>query len=531
MKHILLVLAFAIIPIFALAQNFAGNYSLQDPQGTTTLVIRQGASGKVRGTITMDNGAKVDLEGDVKGSEVIGIATIRGGKGSLFKLHFQGAQLIYTMIAVTADNKPDLDHAQQFPFTRQGGGGSPSAAVGGSAAGQVSSGGFSGEYAIQTNSGPLTLSLHEDASGRVTGTMMDTSGGKYTLDGAVNAASGVALGILVAPNGTQAMFKVQPTAEGVGFAFTPPGNKNANLDTAQVFPFKRTGEASAGGGNPLAGGGGASAGDPFTGVFSDGNIYLELQGAGGQYQGQIEFQGQDYPLTAQSPDGRNLRGRFTTGSGRFDFTGSLNGATLSFVTGGTTYQLRREDDTAAGAENPLAGGAPAANPPGGGSAGYNPAPGGGAAGYNPAAGGAADGIQRNPMAPATPGRLSDNNPQSLQWLNHLRGKLLSRLSSYTSGTAGGYSSNERMLLYPNGQFEYYSSSSVSVQSEGPVYTASGSSGGQGIRRGTWRIVTAQGTSYLALVYEGTAKEEYAELDFRDNKTFIDGRRAFVTAPQ
>ena len=135
------------------------------------------------------------------------------------------------------------------------------------------------------------------------------------------------------------------------------------------------------------------------------------------------------------------------------------------------------------------------------------------------------------MAPATPGRLSDNNPQSQQWLNHLRGKLLSQLSSYTSGTAGGYSSNQRMLLYPNGTFEYYSASSVSVQSEGPVYSASGSSGGQGVRRGTWRIVTAQGTSYLALIYEGTMKEEYAELDFRENKTFVDGTRTFVTVPK
>ena len=170
MKHILLVLALTAFPVFALAQDFAGNYSLQDPQGTTTLVIQQDTSGKVRGTITMDNGAKVDLKGEIKGNEAIGIATLGGGKSSLFKLHFQGAQLIYTMIAVTADNKPDLANAQHFPFTRQGSGGSASAAAGGSAAGQASSGNFGGEYAIQTDSGPMTLSLQEDASGRVTGT-------------------------------------------------------------------------------------------------------------------------------------------------------------------------------------------------------------------------------------------------------------------------------------------------------------------------------------------------------------------------
>jgi hypothetical protein len=152
-------------------------------------------------------------------------------------------------------------------------------------------------------------------------------------------------------------------------------------------------------------------------------------------------------------------------------------------------------------------------------------------GGQPAAATQPPGVQTHPMAPPTPGRLSDNNPQSLQWLNHLRGKLLSRLSSYSSGTAGGYSSNERMLLYPNGQFEYYSASNVSVQSDGPVYSAGASSGGQGTRRGTWRIVTVQGTSFLALVYEGSRQEEYAELDYRNNQTFIDGSRVFVTNPQ
>ena len=88
-----------------------------------------------------------------------------------------------------------------------------------------------------------------------------------------------------------------------------------------------------------------------------------------------------------------------------------------------------------------------------------------------------------------------------------------------------------MLLYPTGQFECYSASSVSLPSAGPVYSARGSSGGQGVRRGTWRIVTAQGTSYLALAYEGTMKEEYAELDCRGNKTCIDGGRVFVAVPQ
>ena len=54
------------------------------------------------------------------------------------------------------------------------------------------------------------------------------------------------MGILVAPNGTQAMFKVQPMANGVSFAFTPMGgDKNASLENAQVFPFTRAGGRNA----------------------------------------------------------------------------------------------------------------------------------------------------------------------------------------------------------------------------------------------------------------------------------------------
>ena len=537
MKRLLIVLILALVfSSIALAQNFSGKYVLESGEGDTVLSVQQDAQGKVQGTLEFDDGTTFQLRGEIKNNEAIGIASNQANT-NLFKLRFQGGQLIYTIIAIGPDGNPDLANVQEFPFTRQGGGEAPGRAgpmtAAPAAPGTAASGhSFAGTYSVSTSSGPMRLSLQQHGEGRVTGTMTDTSGGKYNLDGAINDASGMVMGILVAPNGTQAMFKVQPMANGVSFAFTPMGgDKNASLENAQVFPFTRTGGApaggmppSAGGGNPLAGGTGSAAGDPLTGTFTDGNMHLQLQGGGGQYQGQIQFQGQAFPVTAQSPDGRTLTGRFTSGTNSFDFTGSLQGSTLNFNTGGTNYQLRRQGGGQAPAANPLGGGAGPAS----------------AATQRPiaqrpvqqqAAGGATDGIQRHQMAPATPGRLSDNNPQSVEWLNHLRGKLLSRLSSYTSGTAGGYSSNERMLLYPNGQFEHYSASSVSVQAEGPVYSAGGSSGGQGTRRGTWRIVTAQGTSFLALVYEGSMQEEYTVLDFRENKTFIDGSRVFVTAPQ
>ena len=380
-NHLMPVIILLMIPSLAAAQNFTGNYSLQDPQGTTSMSIHQDAGGKVSGTITMDDGSTVNLQGEIKGTEVIGIASM-GEKNTLFKLHFQGAQLIYTMIDVTADGKPDLANAQQFPFTREGGGSAPPA-TGGPSAAPMASGGFGGEYAIQTETGPMTLSLQEDADGRVTGTMTDSSGGKYNLDGAINAASGMVMGILVAPNGTQAMFKVQPMTEGVGFAFTPVGGgQNASLENAQMFTFTRTGGASGGGmppsatgGNPLARGA-QGAGDPFTGTFADGKMQVQLSGGGGRYQGQIQFQGQSFPLTAQSPDGRSLTGKFSSGADSFEFTGSLQGATLNFVTGGTTYQLRRQGGAPPAAVNPLGGSAARSNPGASGAAAVQPIAGG-----------------------------------------------------------------------------------------------------------------------------------------------------------
>lgn len=203
----------------------------------------------------------------------------------------------------------------------------------------------------------------------------------------------------------------------------------------------------------------------------------------------------------------------------------MRSATLVTVLLGTLSPLGRRADEPAGGGNPLAGGGASAGGPA--SPGAATRPGTGSGGNRPGVTGAGDGIRRNPQAPATPGRLADDDPQSAQWLNGLRGKVLTQTSSYLSGMEGGTSSRRRMVLYPNGRFEYYSFSSVSAD-VGGVF---GNAGGQGTQTGTWRIVTAQRTSYLALVFDGNAQEEYAELDLRDGKVYVDGTRTFVTNPQ
>ena len=137
-------------------------------------------------------------------------------------------------------------------------------------------------------------------------------------------------------------------------------------------------------------------------------------------------------------------------------------------------------------------------------------------------------IQTHPDAPPIqPGQLSDGEPQSLQWLQHLNGKLLTVMESYSGGAAGGYWSSNRTLLLPNGRFQDTSSSSVSADVGG----AGGHSGGQETLTGTWRIISANGSSFLAVVADGARQEFYLQLNMQGGQTFVDGKRVFVTVPK
>lgn len=88
-------------------------------------------------------------------------------------------------------------------------------------------------------------------------------------------------------------------------------------------------------------GGLASAQDALLGSFGDGQLQLSLQGGGGQYSGQISFQGQTFPLTAQGST-QGISGSFQSGGNAFPFQAWLQGDTLTFSTGGSTYRLDRQ---------------------------------------------------------------------------------------------------------------------------------------------------------------------------------------------
>ena len=110
--------------------------------------------------------------------------------------------------------------------------------------------------------------------------------------------------------------------------------------------------------------------DPFVGTFTDGRLTLILdagQGAGGGYAGQVTLDGESYPLEAQGEaqeSSETLNGTFTAGDNRFEFSATLEGDTLTFVTGSTTYTLSRVGEAGGGDKRTsTSAGVPAPQPP------------------------------------------------------------------------------------------------------------------------------------------------------------------------
>ncbi len=124
--------------------------------------------------------------------------------------------------------------------------------------------------------------------------------------------------------------------------------------------------------------------------------------------------------------------------------------------------------------------------------------------------------------PQTPANI-DRSPLAQQWSQRLRGKKMTIMSSYSSGSSGGMSSKTEVYLNSNGSFQGRSESSVSIYVEG----ANGSSGGVQKAAGTWRIYAKDGRAILEMKYEN-GQTESSILEDRNGQTFINGKRVFVT---
>jgi hypothetical protein len=97
------------------------------------------------------------------------------------------------------------------------------------------------------------------------------------------------------------------------------------------------------------------------------------------------------------------------------------------------------------------------------------------------------------------------------------------MSSYSSGSAGGYSSRTDVHLCANGQFAMSGSNLVSVD----VGDAGGYSGGNTGGQGTWRIITQGNVVGVELRYADGQAEQH-RLDYQDDKTYVDGERWLIT---
>ncbi len=118
-----------------------------------------------------------------------------------------------------------------------------------------------------------------------------------------------------------------------------------------------------------------------------------------------------------------------------------------------------------------------------------------------------------------------------KWKKDLQNARLTYMDSYSSydysgdyTTGGGYSSEERIDLCAQGFFNFYSSSSMSVD-EGGAY---GSSHGNDQGNGDWKVIAnAQGEAVLQLNFLDGSVKEYVITE-SEGKTLLNGYRYFRT---
>lgn len=293
---------------------------------------------------------------------------------------------------------------------------------------------LSGSYRYDGPNGAASLTLRQETTSRVTGTMQMPNGGTFVLDGQVE--NGRVIGDIIL-DGDRGFFAAgfQGATLLVVVAERDPGTGQPRMDAGWTLQFSR-----------VAGGGGASQ--------------EAAAGGGGLGPGASAMLGQG---PGQSP-------------------------------------------AAAGAPQPVTGGAAAA--------------------------------PRNaPSAAAPPARpdafgQTDQSPAAQAWIQKLRGKRITHMSSYSSGSSmgddgyisgGGYSDRFDAYLCSDGRFLYRTKSRTTVDAGAFGYGAS-----QGDLTGQWRIVT-QGNEAAIEYRTSDGQQDYVMLGFQDGKTFWDGKRVFVTS--
>lgn len=113
-----------------------------------------------------------------------------------------------------------------------------------------------------------------------------------------------------------------------------------------------------------------------------------------------------------------------------------------------------------------------------------------------------------------------------QWLSNVR---LTYMDSYYSpsttdgGISGGYSSEERFDLCQAGYFKQSGSSNMTITGDGVSGYNSGNNNGQG----SWKIM-ARGNQLLLVLKYHNGKEASYNLEYKEDKLYLDGYRYFRT---
>jgi hypothetical protein len=353
--------------------------------------------------------------------------------------------------------------------------------------GPLSAQDYSGSYAANNDQGGQTVVTLRQAGQQVVGTIVG-NGNTFQIEGVSEEGA-----IVGAVTGAMGAFYFEAELDDGQLYFTliePDANGQPNYDAATTLVFAKQGGATAmqggAGANPLAGG---TAQDPWIGTFSDGQLVLQLQGGGGSYSGIAQLAGQSFSVSVTG-SGSQLSGTFRAADGEYPLTLTNAGGVVTLMTGGTSYTLQRAG--AAAAANPLA-------------ADVQPQP------------------SPMPQQGSATGNPHDGTQLGVEWYQFLAGKKVTQMSSYSSGSAGGYSSRTDVHLCPNGQFALAGNSMVSADVGG----ASGYSGGNSQGSGTWRIITQGQLVGIELRYANGGVEQY-QLDYQDGATYVNGERWYVT---
>jgi hypothetical protein len=120
MRRILLAVLLLALPATAPAQNFAGSYVYQSPNGPIQLLLQQQGA-VVTGTMRGTDGSVFELRGEFANGLVTGLLSTGGGTG-WFATNFVGAEL--KMVVAELDQRtgqPDLSSGWELTFTRAAG--------------------------------------------------------------------------------------------------------------------------------------------------------------------------------------------------------------------------------------------------------------------------------------------------------------------------------------------------------------------------------------------------------------------------